>query len=339
VPRGTVALASPGGRAADAPPQHRAGAAATGNAQANMLKAAMLLPLPDKCPLAWARAHLGAEEANEVEVINIAEILRWNAADAISWNKKVQGVHVVWGWQCPLRLAPAYAAWAEPGATELLSRRCCRPSFAVLPPGVRTAAEACQLAAAAACSVPQKPGGANVLVSVCMRPALANGVDCATGAVRMPPYAHAHATDRTSRNVRRMVVMWEAASACLKTDAAAAFEALARARFAEAWSGGASAKAASVAHGACVPMYLVGAKLAAVTDTPPTNRIELLALAAEQAELSAEMASADTWLACEGGGRARRTLGAQLDGQAPPARQPATLAAFAGLMAAAEGAQ
>lgn len=344
VPRGSVVLASPGGRAGAGAAPPRRGAAAEATVPSKLLREALPMQLPGECPLAWARLHCSAEDADEVELHNIGMVLRWEAADVNNWRSKTPGLKLVWGWECPMRLVPAYVAWAEPGATELLARRCCRLSLAVLPPGVCTAEAARELRPEDACCAPTPPGGDNVLASVCMRPAIGNDVGCAAGGGNMAPFGHAHATERTSLNSGRLTSIWEVACACRNTEAATACAAVARAKYAAVYRDRRTpAKGASLAHAACVPLYVRPERLAPDT-APPTKRYHVLSLAAAHPALSAAMASAATWRA-EGGaggaGRARRVL--MLEGPdggaAPRAMLPATMSAFAGLAAAVEGAQ
>ena len=118
---------------------------------------------------------------------------------------------------------------------------------------------------------------------------------------------------------------------------AAALAAHARAKFAAVYRrADSAARATSVTHGATIPLHVRAGQL----DALPATRRELLAVVGSHPELSAEMASADTWRACGGGGGGASGPGLLGAAEAPPPpRAPGTLAAFGSLMAAAEGAQ
>ena len=237
VPRGAVVLASPGARrAAFAPPPRSrqlaiaGAAAAAATVPSKVLRAALALRPAEGSPLAWALQSKDAAVFEAVALANTAEVLRWAAVEP---SGKDKDVGVVWGWQLPPHLAGPFLDWAEPGtardARSLLGQRCCRLSFAVLPEGCRAAAAARALKAEAACSEPV-PGGANVQVSMCMRPAIAGDIGCAAGLMDKPQYSHLHSQDRTSKTVARHASSWEAGAACGDPEAAAALAALRRSR-------------------------------------------------------------------------------------------------------------
>ena len=349
VRRGSVVVASPGGRV-DALRQQLPGrAAARQKLPSNLMQAATQLAAPAGSPLAWAKQHLGADDAATVEVHNIAELERWEAADASNWRKKASFVPDVWGWQCPMHLAPSYLEWAEPGKDVTVASRCFCPSFAVLPPGVVSVAEARMLKPEASCSVPAADG-ANVLVSLCMRPAVGGNVGCVVGDCAQPPFSHCFSTARTGNNSGRHLAAWEVSCACGSAEAAAACAAFAKRKFVTSWTAKSTPPMSTTrAHGAALPLYVANS-LVAQGVVLPTTRAELVQLAAEHYDLGEKMASAATWRACGGvdaavageaaaggvaGGGVRRLL--TLGGDPRPSTKPATQAAFEHLLAAAIG--
>lgn len=345
VRRGALVLASPRGRGAagaSAPAPRRA--AATEKLPSHLVAAAEELAAPPGSPLDWAQRFGTPEEAAAVEFTNVVEALRWEAPDCACWRQKVEGLaNFVWGWACPLRLFAAYLAWAEAEATRggnLLTRRCCRLSFAATPPGVRSADEARLLKPEDACCAPSADG-ANVHVTVCARPALAGKVGCAIGGLKLGPVGHACVKDRVTQNGGRFIAMLEVAAASGNEDAASACEAWAKLRFASVWRPSKTLAASmSHAHTACLPLYVKAHMLP--REAFPATRDELLQLAASRPAVSVAMAAASTWRALAGGAAGGAGGGAGGAGAGPrrallqleaPA-QPATDAAFAGLLAA-----
>ena len=346
--RGKVVVPSPSqaGRALVVPGRAQQRAA---KPLSKLLAVADALEVPAGSPLAWARGQGDAAVAEAVEVANIVAVLAWEAPEATQWNLKKLDVATVWGWQCPLSLVPAYEEACGAGGGDLLLLRCCRPYFAVPPPGTNTIAAARELKPEDACRRPLQDGS-NVVVTVCMQPAVAGcDVGCAAGSITAPPGSHAHPRERTAKNAGRAVSIWEVSQACGDADAAAACELFAKRKYAKVWREGRSLPASlAVAYASTVPLY-VGEQLDACVDRPTTRR-SLLDFVADHEELSAEMSEADTWRACVEAGsagaggaafRVRRNLRLPALGAGPRGGAPAsaaTTAAFGSLLAATEGA-